>query len=61
MNGKDHDIDEFMIHLEAENVLRIRNNGRRIQLQQTFATKNCLVTLDKLHKTLVASVDEDNG
>jgi hypothetical protein len=30
MNGKDHDIDEFMIHLEAENVLRIRNNGRRI-------------------------------
>ncbi len=32
-----------------------------ILLQKTFATKNCLVTLDKLHKTLVASVDEVNG
>jgi hypothetical protein len=30
MNGKDHDIDEFMIHLEAENVLKTRDNGRRI-------------------------------
>ncbi len=30
-------------------------------LQKTFATKNCLVTLNKLHKTLVASVDEING
>jgi len=30
-------------------------------LQKTFATKNYLITLEKLHKTLVASVDEING
>ncbi len=30
MNGKDYDIDEFMIHLEVENVLNTRDNGRRI-------------------------------
>jgi hypothetical protein len=30
MNGKDYDIDEFMIHLEMENVAKVRNNGRRI-------------------------------
>ncbi len=27
----------------------------------TFATKNCLVALNKLHKTLVTNVDEVNG
>jgi hypothetical protein len=30
MNGKDYDIDEFMIHLEMENVAKVKNNGRRI-------------------------------
>jgi hypothetical protein len=30
MNGKDYDIDEFMIHLEAKNVLKTRDNGRRV-------------------------------
>ncbi len=30
MNGKGYDIDEFMIHLNVENVLKTRNNGRRI-------------------------------
>jgi hypothetical protein len=30
MNGKGHDIDEFMIHLEVENVLKTRDNGMRI-------------------------------
>ncbi len=30
-------------------------------MQKTFTTKNCLVTLNELHKTLVAGVDEVNG
>ncbi len=30
-------------------------------MQKTFVTKNCLVALNKLHKTLVANVDEING
>ncbi len=31
------------------------------QLQKTFASKNYLITLDKLHKTLVTNVDEINS
>ncbi len=30
------------------------------QLQKTFTTKNCLIAFNKLHKTLVANVDEVN-
>jgi hypothetical protein len=30
MNGKGYHIDKFMIHLKVENVLKSRDNGRRI-------------------------------
>jgi hypothetical protein len=30
-------------------------------LQKTFAIGNCVVALNKLHKTLVANVDEVNN
>ncbi len=32
-----------------------------LQLHKTFAIKNYLVALNKLHKTLIISVDKING
>jgi len=49
--------------------MSLKDNQRKKQLsfkiiflfQMTFATKNYLIILNKLHKTLVANVNEING